>query len=115
MTAPIERGWFLDPPHTSDEVLVLLAREAGHQAARDELTRRHWGTFKVRFFRLGLSWGLCACDLDDAHQSSFFWIQEAIRSFDFRRPSLPHGSGFRAFLQRVFRLRCVCRRRSAAP
>jgi hypothetical protein len=40
-------GWFLDARNTCDEVLLLLAREAHCEAARNELTCRYWRRFKI--------------------------------------------------------------------
>jgi DNA-directed RNA polymerase specialized sigma24 family protein len=118
MTAPTEKGWFLDLAHTCDEVLVLFAREAGCRAARDELTCRHWSHFKTCLPRCGLRLRLTSWDLDDAQQQAFFWIQEAISAFDLGQCFLPHGSSFQTFLNRVLRWRLLdfCRslkRRSA--
>jgi RNA polymerase sigma factor (sigma-70 family) len=107
MTVPKEKGWFLDLPRTCDEVLLLFAREASSQPARDELTRRHWNQFKARSPRYGLRHALTAWDLEDAQQQSFFWIQEAIRAFDTAQWFVPQGNSFQTFLTRVLRLRLL--------
>jgi RNA polymerase sigma factor (sigma-70 family) len=101
MTASNEKGWFLDLHHTCDEVLVLFAREAGCQAARDELTCRCWGKLRARLIRCGPCSGLALWDLEDAQQQAFFWIQEAIRAFD------PKGSSFQTFLGQILRMRMM--------
>jgi RNA polymerase sigma factor (sigma-70 family) len=99
------QGWFLDLPHTSDEVLLLLAREAHCQAARDELTCRYWHLFKTNLPRWVQGSRLTSWEREDAHQQAFFWIQEAVRAFDPGQWFLPQGSGFQTFLKRIFRLR----------
>jgi RNA polymerase sigma factor (sigma-70 family) len=98
-------GWFLDLLHTCDEVLLLLAREAQCQPARDELTSRYWHTFHTTLPRWVRGDRLTPWDLDDAHQQAFFWIQEAVRAFDPGQLSPPRGSSFHTFLRRVFRSR----------
>jgi hypothetical protein len=98
------QGWFLDLPHTCDEVLLLVAREAHCQPARDELTCRYWRKCQTKLPRWVRGYRLTPRELDDVHQQSFFWIQEAVRAFDPGQLSLPRGSRFPAFLQRVFRL-----------
>ena len=118
MTASTGKGWFLDLSHTSDEVLLLFAREASSQTARDELTCRHWRHFKTRLASCGIRVWLTSWDLDDAQQQAFFWIREAIRAFDPVQLLLPQGSCFQTFLNRVLRLRLLdfcrsLRRRSA--
>ena len=105
MQSPELPGWFLDLPHTGDEVLLLMAREAHCQAARDELTRRYWHTFPTNLRRWLRGYRLTPWELDDAHQQAFFWIQEAVRAFDPRQLSLPRGCSFHTFMQRVFRSR----------
>jgi RNA polymerase sigma factor (sigma-70 family) len=105
MRSPDAQGWFLDLPHTCDEVLLLLAREAHCQPARDELTWRYWHQFKTNLPRWVRGYRLTSWELEDAHQQAFFWIQEAVRAFDPRQLSLPRGSSFQTFLKRVFRLR----------
>jgi DNA-directed RNA polymerase specialized sigma24 family protein len=105
MNAPTEKAWFLDVAHTCDEVLVLFVQEAGSRAARDELTGRHWRKFNARLFRGRGRQRLGASDLDDAQQQAFFWIQEAIDAFDPVQLSLPNGTCFHTFLQRILRWR----------
>jgi RNA polymerase sigma factor (sigma-70 family) len=107
MMAPKEKGWFLDLSGTSDEVLLLFAREASSQPARDELTCRHWSGFKTRSSRYGIRLRLASWDLEDVQQQAFFWIQEAIRAFDPGQCFLPQGSSFQTFLNRVLRLRLL--------
>jgi DNA-directed RNA polymerase specialized sigma24 family protein len=107
MMAPKEKGWFLDLSHTSDEVLVLFAREASSQPARDELTRRHWRHFKTCLATCGIHVRLTAWDLEDAQQQAFFWIREAICAFNQAQMFLPQGSSFQTFLNRVLRLRLL--------
>lgn len=107
MTAPNDKGWFLDLSHTCDEVLLLFAQEARSQPARDELTCRHWQQFKARLSRHAVRLRLAPWDLDDAHQQAFFWIQEAITAFDPRQLFLPRGSSFQTFLHRILRLRLL--------
>jgi DNA-directed RNA polymerase specialized sigma24 family protein len=107
MTLAKEKRWFLDLPHTCDEVLILLAREASSQCARDELTCRHWNQFKARLPRFGIRLQLTSWDLEDAQQQAFFWIREAIRAFDPVQMFLPQGSSFQTFLNRVLRLRLL--------
>ena len=92
MTVPKEQGWFFDLPRTCDEVLLLFAREASSQPARDELTCRHWNQFKARLPRYGIRLALTLWDLEDAQQQAFFWIQEAIRAFDTTQWFVPRGS-----------------------
>jgi RNA polymerase sigma factor (sigma-70 family) len=100
-----EHGWFLDLPHTCDEVLLLLAREAHCQPARDELTCRYWQLFQASLSLWVRGYRLTSWDREDVQQEAFFWIQEAIRAFDSAQLSLPQGSSFRTFMKRVFRLR----------
>jgi RNA polymerase sigma factor (sigma-70 family) len=100
-------GWFLDTPNTCDEVLLLLAREADCQPARNELTCRYWCRFKLNLRRWAMPVGLVSGDLEDAQQEAFFWIQEAIRSFDPAQLSRPQGSSFQTFLKRVLRVRLL--------
>jgi DNA-directed RNA polymerase specialized sigma24 family protein len=100
-----EHGWFLDLPHTCDEVLLLLAREAHCQPARDELTCRYWRLFGANHSRCVWGYRFTSWDREDAHQEAFFWIQEAIRAFDSGQLSLPQGSSFQTFMNRVYRLR----------
>jgi RNA polymerase sigma factor (sigma-70 family) len=107
MTTAIEKGWFLDPPHTSDEVLLLLAQQACSQPARHELTCRHWRRLKTGLARFAVPLRLSSWDLDDAHQQAFFWIQEAIRAFDPGQLFLPLGSSFQTFLHRIIQLRLL--------
>jgi RNA polymerase sigma factor (sigma-70 family) len=107
MTLAKEKRWFLDLSHTCDEVLLLLAREASSQPARDELTCRHWNQFKARLPRFGIRLQLTSWDLEDAQQQAFFWIQEAIRAFDPVQLFLLRGSSFQTFLNRIFRLRLL--------
>jgi DNA-directed RNA polymerase specialized sigma24 family protein len=101
------KGWFLDAPNTCDEVLVLLAREADCRPARDELTCRYWCRFKLNLRRWAMSAGLVSGELEDAQQEGFFWIQQAIRSFDALQLSRPGGASFQTFLKRVFRVRLL--------
>jgi DNA-directed RNA polymerase specialized sigma24 family protein len=105
MRSPGAQGWSLDLPNTCDEVLLLLAREAHCQPARDELTCRYWRLFKTNLPRWARSHRLTTWELEDAHQQAFFWIQEALRAFDPLQLSLPQGSSFQTFLKRVVRLR----------
>jgi DNA-directed RNA polymerase specialized sigma24 family protein len=105
MTTSIEKGWFLDPPHTSDEVLLLFAQQARSQPARDELTCRHWRRLKTGLARFAVRGRLSSWELDDAHQQTFFWIQEAIQAFDPGQLFLPQGSSFQTFLHRIVQLR----------
>jgi RNA polymerase sigma factor (sigma-70 family) len=105
MQSPDVQGWFLDLPHTCDEVLLLLAREAHCQPARDELTSRYWHKFQTNLPRWVRGYRLTCWDLDDVHQQAFFWIQEAVRAFDPGQLSLPRGSRFPTFLHRVVRSR----------
>src|SRR5262249_13174299 len=105
MRSPEMQGWLLDLPHTCDEVLLLLAREAHCQPARDELTRRYWQTFPTTLPRWVRARRLTPWELDDAHQQAFFWIQEAVRAFDPGQLALPRGSTFHTFLRRVVRSR----------
>src|SRR5262245_51335464 len=105
MRNPGEQGWFLDLPHTCDEVLLLLAREAHCQPARDELTCRYWHLFKASLPHFVRSGQLTSWELEDAHQQAFFWIQEAVRAFDPLQLALPEGSSFQTFLKRIVRLR----------
>ena len=105
MRSPEAQGWFLDLPHTCDEVLLLLAREAQCQPARDELTCRYWHMFQATLPRWVRGYRLTYWELDDIHQQAFFWIQEAVRAFDPGQLSLPRGSSFPTFLQRVVRSR----------
>ena len=105
MRNPEEHGWFLDLPHTCDEVLLLLAREAHCQPARDELTCRYWHLFRANLSRWVRGYCLTSWEREDAHQEAFFWIQEAIRAFDSGQLSLPQGSSFQTFMNRVYRLR----------
>src|SRR6516225_10229330 len=107
MTMAKEKRWFLDLSHTCDEVLILLAREASSQRARDELTCRHWNQFKARLPRFGIRLRLTCWDLEDAQQQAFFWIREAIDAFDPVQFFLPQGSSFQTFLTRVLRLRLL--------
>jgi RNA polymerase sigma factor (sigma-70 family) len=100
-----EKGWTLDLRNTSDEVLLLLAREAHCQPARDELTCRYWHKIKSGFPLWAGSRRLTAWEVEDAHQQAFFWIQEAVRDFDPAQLTLPRGSSFQTFLKRVVRLR----------
>ena len=105
MRGPGVQGWSLDLPNTCDEVLLLLAREAHCQPARDELTCRYWHLFKTDLPRWARSHRLTFWELEDAHQQAFFWIQEAVRAFNPTQLSLPQGSSFQTFLKRVVRLR----------
>jgi DNA-directed RNA polymerase specialized sigma24 family protein len=98
------KGWFLDLQNTCDEVLLLFAREAQSQPARSELTCRCWQGFKASLHYCD-NHELTAWDIEDAQQQSFFWIQEAIASFDPHQLCHPRGSSFRTFLKRVIRLR----------
>jgi RNA polymerase sigma factor (sigma-70 family) len=107
MAVPNEKGWYLDLSHTCDEVLLLLAREASSQSARDELTCRHWNQFKAHLPRYGIRLALTSWDLEDAQQQAFFWIQEAIGAFDPAQLFLQRGSSFRTFLSRVLRRRLL--------
>jgi RNA polymerase sigma factor (sigma-70 family) len=107
MLTPLHKGWFLDLSHTSDEVLLLFAREAISQPARDELTCRHWSHFKTRLPRYGIRLRLTSWDLEDAQQQAFFWIREAIHAFDPAQLFLQKGSSFQTFLNRVLRLRLL--------
>jgi hypothetical protein len=100
-------GWFLDAQNTCDEVLVLLAREADCQPARDELTCRYWCRFKINLRRWAMSAAIVSGELEDAQQEGFFWIQQAIRSFDAVQLSRPGGASFQTFLKRVFRVRLL--------
>jgi DNA-directed RNA polymerase specialized sigma24 family protein len=112
MRASGPKGWFLDLANTSDEVLLLLAREAASVPARDELTCRYWHQFgrSVRGSHVGKR--LTAWEQEDAQQQAFFWIQEAILVYDLTQLSIAQGSSFRTFLQRVFRARLADFRRS---
>ena len=105
MRSPGVQGWSLDLTNTCDEVLLLLAREARCQPARDELTCRYWHLFKTNLPHWARSHRLTSWELEDAHQQAFFWIQEAVRAFDPVQLSLPQGSSFQTFLKRVVRLR----------
>jgi RNA polymerase sigma factor (sigma-70 family) len=107
MTTSIEKCWFLDPPHTSDEVLLLFAQQARSRPARDELTCRHWRQLRTGFAQFAVRARLTSWELDDAHQQAFFWIQEAIRAFDPGQLFLPQGSGFQTFLHRIIQLRLL--------
>jgi DNA-directed RNA polymerase specialized sigma24 family protein len=107
MLNPTRGAWFLDLDNTCDEVLLLLAREAGDQSAGAELTCRYWRKFKTDVPRWSAGSGLTSWDLEDAQQQAYFWIQEAIRGYDSKQLSLPRGSSFRTFLQRVFQLRLL--------
>jgi DNA-directed RNA polymerase specialized sigma24 family protein len=98
-------GWFLDARNTCDEVLLLLAREADCQPARDELTCRYWCRFKINLRRWAMPAGLVSGELEDAQQEAFFWIQQAIRCFDAVQLSRPGGASFQTFLKGVFRVR----------
>jgi RNA polymerase sigma factor (sigma-70 family) len=100
-------GWFLDAPNTCDEILLLLAREADCQPARNELTCRYWCRFKINLRRWAMAAGLVSEELEDAQQEAFFWIQEAIRSFDPVQLSRPGGASFQTFLKGVFRVRLL--------
>jgi RNA polymerase sigma factor (sigma-70 family) len=100
-------GWLLDAPNTCDEVLLLLAREADCQPARNELTCRYWCRFEINLRRWAMAAGLVSGELEDAQQEAFFWIQEAIRSFDPVQLSRPCGSSFQTFLKCVFRVRLL--------
>jgi RNA polymerase sigma factor (sigma-70 family) len=105
MAASTKKGWLLDLAQTSDEVLLLLAREARHQAAGDELTCRYWQYFRTTLGRRSAQYGLNEWDCEDAQQQAYFWIQEALRAYDFGQLSLPTGSSFRTFLH------CIVQRR----
>jgi RNA polymerase sigma factor (sigma-70 family) len=50
---------------------------------------------------------LASPELEDAQQEAFFWIQQAIRSFDAVQLSRPGGASFQTFLKRVFRVRLL--------
>jgi RNA polymerase sigma factor (sigma-70 family) len=100
-------GWVLDERNTCDEVLLLLAREADCQPARTELTCRYWCQFKIHLRRWAICGRLVSGELDDAQQEAFFWIQEAIRSFNPAQLSRPCGSSFQTFLKSVFRVRLL--------
>jgi RNA polymerase sigma factor (sigma-70 family) len=107
MTPPATKGWLLDLAHTSDEVLLLLAREARQQAAGDELTCRYWRYLRIRLGQRSAHCRLNQWDREDAQQQAYFWIQEAIRAYDFGQLLQPGGSTFRTFLHRVVRLRLL--------
>jgi DNA-directed RNA polymerase specialized sigma24 family protein len=98
-------GWFLDLSNTCDEVLLLLAREAHCQAARDELTCRYWSLFQANLSLWARGHRLTCWEREDAQQQAFFWIQEAVRAFDAVQLALPQGSSFQTFLRRIIRLR----------
>src|SRR5262249_44704240 len=95
-----------------DEVLLLLAREAHCRPARDELTCRYWHQFKTNLRQWVRGHGLTSWDVEDAQQQVFFWIQEAVRAFHPQQLSLPQGSSFQTFLNRVVQLRLADFRRS---
>jgi DNA-directed RNA polymerase specialized sigma24 family protein len=107
MRKPEAQGWFVDLVNTCDEVLLLLAREAHCQAAPDELTCRYWQLFKTDLPHWVRRHRLTSWELEDAHQQAFFWIQEAMRAVDPVQLSLPRGSSFQTFLNRIFRLRLL--------
>jgi RNA polymerase sigma factor (sigma-70 family) len=97
----------LDARNTCDEVLLLLAREANCQPARNELTCRYWCRFKINLHRWAMPAGLASGELEDAQQEAFFWIQQAIRCFDAVQLCRPGGASFQTFLKRVFRMRLL--------
>jgi DNA-directed RNA polymerase specialized sigma24 family protein len=102
----------LDTDNTSDEVLLLLGREGRCRAAADALTRRYWYHAQDNLARRPMSDGLSSWDLEDARQQAYFWIQEAVRAFDFGQLARPRGSSFRTFVNGVFRRRLLDFRRA---
>jgi RNA polymerase sigma factor (sigma-70 family) len=71
------------------------------------LTCRYWCRFQSNLRRWALPAGLVPGELADAQQEAFFWIQQAIRSFDAVQLSRPGGASFQTFLKRVFRVRLL--------
>ncbi len=105
------KGFVLDLPKTCDEVLVLLAREAGLRRALDALILRYWPKVKAMIPHLVrgtdrksvlLPGGrLSAEDMEDVEQQAFFWMQEAIEHYDAGHAVRAHGCTFATFLKRV--------------
>jgi hypothetical protein len=101
MSTAFHPNWMLDLNATSDEVLLLFAREAKLRVAAEELTCRCWQKLKARLPALVARDPLSHWDLEDALQQAYFWIQEAIARYDSGQLRLPHGSSFATFLHRT--------------
>jgi RNA polymerase sigma factor (sigma-70 family) len=71
------------------------------------LTCRYWRWFQTRLRPYAPGQVLSTWDLEDVHQQTYFWIQEAIHAFDPKQLIIPRGSSFQTFLKRVIRLRLL--------
>lgn len=94
------RGWQLDAAHSSDEILLLLAR-AGSLIARDELLMRAQELMTRCFGILARRFGLTWEDREDLQQQLVFWTLEAVGAYDAEELAKRDGCSFRTFLRRV--------------
>ncbi|GEM_PF-5023744 len=99
MNSPL-RGWHLDATHSSDEILVLLARR-GSLAARNELLTRNRERMAGSIALLCRRWSLSPEDREDLEQQIVFWTIEAVTAFDAEELRKPDGCSFRTFLGKV--------------
>jgi RNA polymerase sigma factor (sigma-70 family) len=100
-------GTGLDLGPLPDERLVTLARESGHQPARDELLARTARQRSALVGRLARGARLTQADRQDACQEAVLWTLEAIRHYHGEPAPSPGGCRFRSFLHRVIRCRFV--------